>query len=154
RLVEAHEHCLVTLLELGSLDEATVHLEAMRTIAAQLRQPSQDWFVMVYRALIALLEGELAEAERLVFDARALGERAQSWNAAVSFGLQLYVLRREQGRLAEIEQLVTNAAAAYDRYPIWRCVEVHMAACLGRPDAARLFDAAADDGFALLRFDE
>ena len=42
---------------------------------------------------------ELAEAEKLIATARTLGERAQSWGAAVSHGLQLCLLRREQGRL-------------------------------------------------------
>jgi DNA-binding SARP family transcriptional activator len=154
RAIEAHEHCLVTHVELGRLPEATVHLEAMATVAAQLRQPSQAWIVTVYRALVTLLEGDLERAEQLVFEARALGERAQSWNAAVSFGLQLYVLRAEQGRLAELEQLVAEAAASYDRYPVWRCVETHLAARLGRPDAFRLFDSLTANGFAALRFDE
>ena len=43
------------------------------------------------------------EAESLMERARHIGERAQSWNAVVSWRLQLYVLRREQGRLDEIE---------------------------------------------------
>ena len=42
----------------------------MAKLAEELRQPSQDWFVAVYAALLALLEGQLAEAEHLIEAAR------------------------------------------------------------------------------------
>ena len=74
-----------------------------RRIARELRQPAQAWLVAVYGALVALLEGRFDEAGELVAHARALGERAQSWNAEVTYRLQLYVLRREQGRLDEVD---------------------------------------------------
>jgi tetratricopeptide (TPR) repeat protein len=109
----------------------------------------------VHSALIGLLEGALAEAEGLIEDARRKGDRIQSWNAAVSYGLQLYVLRREQGRLAEVEDLVRHSAEEYPTYPIWRCVLAQMTAALGYAAEARdLLEALAADGFVHLPFDE
>ena len=106
----------------------------MVRLAEELKQPSQEWFARVYQALVALLEGEFGEAERLIFAARELGARAQSWNAAVSFGLQLYVLRRA-GPRGRARGARRQSLADYPTYPIWRCVEAHLAARLGHDDA-------------------
>src|SRR5262249_12522364 len=95
------------------------------------------------RTLLVLLEGRLAEAERLIFEARSLGERAQGWNAEVSYRLQLYVLRWEQGRLAELEGVVRASVRQYPTYPVWRCVLAPVEAELGRMDeAGQLLDTA------------
>ena len=81
--------------------------------------------------------------------------RAQSWNAVVSWRLQLYVLRREQGRLDEIEALVRRSLDEYPTYTIWGCVLAHTAAALGLADEARerVSTLVADD-IAALPFDE
>ena len=127
----------------------------MARIARELRQPAQAWLVAVYDALVALLEGRFDEAGELVAHARALGERAQSWNAEVTYRLQLYVLRRAQGRLDEVAELVRRSAAEYPTYPIWRCVLAHVELATGDPEAARAtLDDLARDAFAALPFDE
>ncbi len=50
---------MVALLELGDIPAAKADLAAMGRLAEELGQPSQEWFVAVYEALIALLQGEL-----------------------------------------------------------------------------------------------
>ena len=154
RVIEAHEHRLVSFLELGEMEAAKAELAAILRLAERLKQPAQQWFGTVYEALVTLLEGELEEAERLIFSARDLGRDAQGWNAVVSFGLQFYVLRSEQGRATEVEEFVHGAIDDYPTYPIWRCVAAHLAARLGRDDAESRFDALASEGFADLVFDE
>ena len=55
-----------------------------------------------WRAALALFEGRFDEAEKLIAEARSLGERAQSWSAAVTYGLLLFsaqALRSELGRV-------------------------------------------------------
>src|SRR5439155_2719356 len=127
----------------------------MAELAEELRQPAQAWLVGVHRTLIALLEGRFAEAEGLISETFRIGETAQSWNAAVAFRLQLYLLRREQGRLRELDDLVRCAAADYPTYPIFRCVLANMTAELGLDvEAGELLEALAADGFAALPFDE
>src|SRR5262249_56138929 len=96
--------------------------EEMTGLADALRQPAQAWLAAVMRALLTLLAGRFEEAEHQIDQARSLGERAQPWSAAVTHGLQLYVLRRDQGRLEEMAELVGRATADYRTYPIWRCV--------------------------------
>jgi tetratricopeptide (TPR) repeat protein len=155
RAVEGYADHLDASIELGDLAAAYADLEAMTILADELRQPAQRWLVAVHRPVLALLEGRFDAAEGLIAEARLVGERAQSWSATVNSGLQLYILRREQGRIAEVEQLVLNAAADYPTYPIWRCVLANMLAELGSTAQARTeLDALAADGFGRLPFDE
>jgi len=154
RVVEGRAERLESLIELGDISGAKVELESMAQLAQQLRQPSHDWLVTVYRALFALLEGRLAEAEGLISGARGMGESAQN-NAAVSYRIQLYLLRREQGRLEEVEDLIRRSVNEYRTYPIWRCVLAQMAAQLGHVGEARAaLEALAAGSFASLPFDE
>ncbi len=112
----------------------------------ELRQPAQHWFVEVYASIFALLEGDLAEAERSLTAAREVGDHAQHWNAAVTYGLQLYALRRLQGRLEEVEALVDRSAEETPSYYIWRCVQAQTAAELGKEQEARDAFAALEGG--------
>jgi DNA-binding SARP family transcriptional activator/tetratricopeptide (TPR) repeat protein len=155
RAAEGHESRAGPLIELGDMQGAKADVAAMAKLAEELRQPSQEWLVAVDSALVALLEGELAEAERLIAGARSRAERVLSWNATVSHGLQLYALRREQGRLQEVEDLVRRSVEEYPTYPIWRCVRAQMASELGyTAEAHEALEALAADGFAGLPFDE
>jgi DNA-binding SARP family transcriptional activator/tetratricopeptide (TPR) repeat protein len=155
RAVEGYEEHLDASIELGDLPAAYTDVEAMTTLAEELRQPAQRWLVAVHRALLALLEGRFEEAEQLIAETRSLGERSMGWNAAVTYGLQLYLLRREQGRLEEVEGLVRRAATDNPTYPIWRCVLANMLAELGSTDeACTQLEALAADGFSRLPFDE
>jgi DNA-binding SARP family transcriptional activator len=155
RAAEGHETRSMALIELGDMSAAKADFAAMARLAEELRQPSHDWFVRAYRAFFALLAGEFADAEDLISSARRVGERTQSWNAAVGYGLQLCLLRREQGRLAEVEELVRGSVAEYPTYPLWRCVLAHTAAELGQTDdAGSVFEALAANGFAKVPFDE
>jgi class 3 adenylate cyclase len=153
RAVEGHEHRLVALLELGEVAQAKADLETMAKLAEELRQPSQHWYVAIDRAMLALLEGRLADAEELIPAALSVGERAQGWSAAVTYRLQLYVLRREQGRLHEIEELIQSHE--YVKYSAWRCVLPNMLVELNQlAEAQTALDALAADDFASLPFDE
>ncbi len=155
RAVEGYEIGLQSSIELADLAAAYADFEAMTTLAEELRQPAQRWVVAVHRGLLALLEGRFAEAEQQITETRSLGERSQSWNAAVTYGLQLYVLRREQGRVHEIEELVRRAAADNPSYPIWRCVLANVLADLGSTAEARTeLEALAGDDFSRVPFDE
>ena len=67
--------------------------------------------------MLALMEGRFEEAERLLAETLAVGQRAESWNAAVSHRLELFVLRREQGRLAELEDTIRRSVHEYPSLP-------------------------------------
>jgi DNA-binding SARP family transcriptional activator len=137
RVLEGREHRATALIEFGDLGGAQAEVAAMATTARALHQPAHDWLAGAYAALLALLEGRLSEAEDLIERARALGERAHGWNAAVSQGLQLYVLRRHQGRIGELEELVRSSVDEHPTYPIWHCVLAQLTALRGRTDEPR-----------------
>jgi tetratricopeptide (TPR) repeat protein len=95
------------------------------------------------------------EADQLITETRSLGERAQTWTAAATYVLQLYLLRREKGRAHEVESLVRHAAAENPTYPIIHCALVDLLLELGSTDEARSeFAAVAADGFSRIPFDE
>jgi len=155
RAIEGYEYHFEPSVGLGDLATARADLEAMTALADQLRQPAQQWLVAVLSGLLALLEGRLDEAEQLVTETRSLGALAHSWSASVYHGLQLYVLRFEQGRVKEVEELVRRTAADNPTYPIWRCVLAHLLSVIGATDGARTeFDTLSANDFSGIPFDE
>ena len=155
RILEAHEHRHERFLELGEIEKAQVELEAMAGMAEELRQPAQRWLVSVCHARLALLTGRFHEAAELIEEARELGEHALSWNAAVAFRAQLYMLHREQGRLEESRELLTRSAEEYPDYELWPCALAQIEAALDLEDESRQrLEALATDDFAGLPFDQ
>ena len=67
--------------------------------------------------MLALMEGRFEDAEQLIAETLTIGQRAESWNAAVSHRLALFVLRRAQGRLAEIEDTIRRSVHEYPSLP-------------------------------------
>jgi DNA-binding SARP family transcriptional activator len=153
RVLDAHEHRQGRYLELGDAPRARAELAAMTRVAEELKQPEQRWLAGVCNSRQALLEGSLDQAEALIAETRDLGERAIGWNAGVAFGLQLFILRREQGRLDEVIDLVRRSVREYPTYPIWSCVLAQATAALGLKDESkRTFEALAADRFEGLPF--
>ena len=77
RAAEGHEQRAAALIELGELKRAKADVAALAELADELRQPSQEAFAAAYRALLALLEGDFAEAEALIAELRRVADRAQ-----------------------------------------------------------------------------
>ena len=155
RLLEAHEHRLGRLLELGDKPAAQAELAAMAKLAEELRQPAQRWLVATCEARMALLEGRLAEAEQLIELAVTHGGRVHPAITTTCSRLQLFLLRREQGRLGEVRELVARSIDEYPTHQLWRCAQAQMGTELGlQGEAQRAFDALATDDFASLPFQE
>jgi DNA-binding SARP family transcriptional activator/tetratricopeptide (TPR) repeat protein len=137
RVFAGHDHrlhCLWVRTDRAGVD---AELEAMRTLADELRQPAQHWHVGTGQTMLALMDGRFEEAEQLLADTLAVGDRAESWNAAVSYRLGLFVLRREQGRLAELEDTITQSVDEYPSLPRFRSALAHLYGELGREHEAR-----------------
>ena len=86
-----------------------VELEHLTRLAGELRQPAHLWHVGTGRTMLALLEGRLEEAERLIAETLDVGRWAEGWTAAVSERLSLFVLRGLQGRLDEIVETMERS---------------------------------------------
>ena len=139
------------LLVLGDIATADVEIAAHDRRSAELRQPLFRYHSVTLRAMRAFLDGRFEEGERLAHEALALGQRAESQDATQSFGVQLFVVRREQGRLAELEAIVQGLVLKYPGQVAWRCALTFLYSELGREAEARThFEQVAADDFAML----
>jgi tetratricopeptide (TPR) repeat protein len=133
----AHEYRLNTYWGLGDRAGMDVELEALESIAEELRQPPQRWHLTCVQAAVALMEGRLETAEELIDESVELGERAQSWNAEVSRRNQLFILRRAQGRLDELVDVLARSVREYPSLIRFACALAHTHAELGHEHEAR-----------------
>lgn len=146
---------IIAQLMVGDIRGAEVDLAAARTTAQELRQPAPFWEVCGAQAMLALAAGKLTEAELLVAEAFALGERAQPEGAIPVYRLQRYTLCDFRGGLEEIEPEICDLVARYPARPAFRCALAHILARLGRTaDARRALDDLAADDFSALPFDQ
>ena len=136
-VLRGHLWRTISLMEAGDWMSADLELAVHARLAEELRDPQHLWYVALYRANRALLDGRLAEAERLAAEAFATGRDVQSQNAAQLYAVQLFTLRAHQNRLGEVEQSLEEFARRYPAAPVWRAAIASAQAVLGRDDHAR-----------------
>jgi DNA-binding SARP family transcriptional activator len=142
KIFAGRDHLLHYLWMVADRAGVDVELEARSALADELRQPSQHWSVGTGETMLAVMEGRLDRAERLLAETVAIGQRVASWNAAVSHRLGLFVLRREQGRLAELEEIIERSVREYPSLPRFGAALAHLYGEIGRGrDARAAFDA-------------
>jgi len=140
---------IVSLMELGDWVGADIDLAVHARLAEELRDPLHLWYVPLFNAARALLEGRLADAERFAADAFAVGRGTQAQNAAQLYAVQLFALRAEQGRLTELEPSLEQFGRRYPAAPVWRAASAFALSVLGRTeDARRAFEALAGGNVA------
>lgn len=135
-------------MELGDIAAAEEDGEACGRLGERLRQPLFLWERGLFRGMRALLEGRLEEGERLAQEAAAIGLPVDP-DAEGLFGLQLLILRTEQGRLGEVETALREFVEQYPRMPAWRAVLAAAYAELDRRvETHREFERLAAQNFA------
>ena len=137
KVFAAHDHRLHCLWILGDRAGVEAVLEAQAALADELRQPAQHWHINTGRTMLALMEGRFRQAEDLIAETLALGERSESWNAVVSHRLALFVLRRAQGRLAELHETISRSVHEYPSLLRFECALAHLDAEVGHGSDAR-----------------
>jgi tetratricopeptide (TPR) repeat protein len=147
REVEGHGFRLHALLELGDVEAAEAQLAARARLTNEMHQPAQRWVQLVLESMRNVFVGNFSAAEETIHQAFELGERAQGDEARLTFVLQLFVLRREQGRLAEIESELESCASRYRIRSVHRCALSNLSIELGRAGEARrrLAELAAEN---------
>ena len=139
---------LVTALELGDVVDVDHALDRYERLVEQLRQPVHRWHLQTLRSMRAFIGGDLAEAERLTFDALELGRRAQGDTATLLFGVQLCTIRWAQGRIGEVEPAIRLFVEQYPE-SAWQPALLIASLAAGRRDEARaLFEKVAARDFA------
>ena len=88
---------IVALLEAGVITEVDDHISAYEDRSDRLSQVVYSWYVPLWRAMRAVMEGRLDDAARLRREAVRLGEAGHSNNAAMLTGSQESMIRCELG---------------------------------------------------------
>jgi class 3 adenylate cyclase len=152
-LMLAHAYRLREFLERGDVPALDRELEAYVTLSDELRMPHHQWFVPSFRAMRALLDGDLQTAEKSAEEARVAGVRAEQPVAAQFYGIQMISLRRLQGRSQELLPVVRGLVEQFPAIPAWRTARASLAATAGDREEAtlELERLAADDCAAIPR---
>ena len=119
--LQAHAWLVLDLLERGDRAAVEAQIAVFTAGAEELRQPLYLWQAGVWRAMVALLEGRLAEAEELAAEALAGGAPAEEIAAGQYFAIQLMATRREQARMGELEPAARQMMRTNRDRPGWRC---------------------------------
>jgi DNA-binding SARP family transcriptional activator len=151
-----HQHGLGALMVLGDIAAVDVRLEAMATLAEELRQPTQRRALAVTRTMRALFGGRFQEAENLVQEALRAGPGAEGldtgWFWVVR--VQAWALARERGRLQELRPDIEGLVDEYPTISYLHPVLASLYSELGlEADAREKFEALARHDFADLPFD-
>ncbi len=142
---------MLVYAELNDWDHVRELVPTFAALADELRQPSQRWFPAAADAMLALHDGRLDDAERLVPIALELGGRAEAHLAAAAYAIQLYLLRREQGRAEEALEPLTRFAAENPARPCFRCALASLLADVERlAEARQVFEELAPNGFEIV----
>jgi tetratricopeptide (TPR) repeat protein len=97
---------IYALFEAGEIAGVDRAMEELDSVVRQIRQPQYTYVRAGFVTMRALLEGRFTEAEQLALQALTLGQRLQSQSAEGIFGMQMFMLRKEQGRLHEVAPIV------------------------------------------------
>jgi tetratricopeptide (TPR) repeat protein len=155
RMVHGHMDRFVVQVLLGDIPGAQTDLAAMKQIAGELQQPVQLWQSRIAQAMLALGLGMIPEAEKLVAEALALGERPHPEMAIPAHRVQWCTLCELRGEPEKAESPIRDLVANYPSRPVFRCVLAHLQAQLGRATVAREeLGELARAQFSALPFDQ
>ena len=116
-ILQGHAWLIVDLLEAGDRTAVEAQIEAFTAGARNLREPLFDWQIAVWKAMQALLAGQLAAAERDAAEALSFGSRSEGITAPQYYAIQIIAIRREQLRFAELEGAAHGMVAGQPRSP-------------------------------------
>ena len=147
--LQGHAWLVVDLLEAGDRTAVEAQVAAFEAGAEELRQPLFLWNGAVWRAMLALLDGRLADADRLATEALSSGIMPEGVTAPQYYAIQLLGIRREQARMGELEGAARELVASNPSRLAWRSGLATLLCDTGRHDEAR--EEVADLADGLLR---
>jgi len=136
-LWSVHSTRLLTALMAGDGDAFFDAYVVLEEAATRVPHATVRWNTAYHAALLAIVRGELAEAEALAEAAFALGAETGHADAIAIFGPQLVNIRDHQGRLAEMLPLIEQAVADSPGLPAYRAVLVNTMVAAGQHEEAR-----------------
>jgi tetratricopeptide (TPR) repeat protein len=139
---------VVVFIERGDRPGSDAQLAKVVELAEELRQPAQLQLTLGSRALFALADGRFEDAEELIEESVALGER--TWTTSLlNARMGRWMLHRQRGRPLEAKEDIERSLAEFpERVSFCRCVLAHLNAEVGElAEARRLFDELAANRF-------
>jgi DNA-binding SARP family transcriptional activator len=154
--LQARNWRALDLLELGRGAELRAEVEQFATLASRARLPSYSWYVPMWRASLALMEGHIEQAMELARRAREMGQRAGDSNAEMCFIHHRFMRLMMDDRHSEAlgEFYADDLAYATRKLnspagPTYRMTLAWLLSATGRYDEAReYFELIAADGFS------
>jgi DNA-binding CsgD family transcriptional regulator/tetratricopeptide (TPR) repeat protein len=149
---EATQWRFCVLMALGEIAPAREELAVALDMARHTRQPFILHVAEHFRSALALLQGELAEAEAAAERSREWGRLLAGRDASGVYGIQMFGVRREQGRLAELAPVMRILAAGDRGGGAWRPGLVALLAELAMEEQVRSeLDRVQAEGLEPLR---
>jgi hypothetical protein len=145
-----HLHRSALLLEEGDGAGYMLEVQAFQKLAHEVNQPQAHWIGRAMTALRLLLDGRLSEVEALAGDCLQTGQRVRDHSALQTFGVQLTLVRIEQGRGAEMLDALRHYTVSYPRSVAWRAMHA-FALCRSQRqgEAAAIYRSVKATSFAL-----
>lgn len=114
-------------------------VDAQIALGDATRNPVVTSLGLTMRGMLALVEGNASEAERIAQEALALGQQSNSSNAIQGFGALILMIRLEQGRGEETVPLLQQLSDEHPSLGPWRAAIARAHAESGEHgDAARI----------------
>jgi DNA-binding CsgD family transcriptional regulator/tetratricopeptide (TPR) repeat protein len=126
---------LLQQVDMPALDAA---IAAFSCTADGLRMPVYRWEAGLFHAMRALLDGRLDEAERLAVSARELRRAPEDKDVLGFLGVQLLLVRMEQGRSEELVPVQEQVVERFPGVPAHRAALALLYCEAGREDEARV----------------
>lgn len=146
-----HVWSFLAALDRGHMDDVDIEVARMTELRDRLGDPMSRWYPAACRSMRELLAGDFESAESSAIAALEIAQRFELHWAVANCGIQLFVLRRDQGRLGEIQSTASSMAQEYPTIPAFRCGLAQVQCATGRTDEARChFDALSAHGFSEL----
>ena len=141
----------VALMESGDLAGVAAEADAFALAAEQLGWPLVQWYPLLWRGTLALVDGRVDEVERLVHQVKDIGQRGGSVNAGIVADVQRIQLLLELGRADESYNVLRSFLDDPEGGPnaaAWRALPL---ARMGRrAEACAVIDRLASNGFELV----
>ena len=126
-----------TGLEAGDRSQIESSLQTLRALAASVPQPTIGWGLLVDEASWSLVQGDIEASEQWAIQAFEAGAAAGEPDAAMVFGVQLFIVRHFQGRFGELVDQVVRSASEEDGVAGYRAGVALALLESGREDEAR-----------------
>ena len=139
--MRGHHFRGLDLLEIGRPAAAMAEVQMFGGLARELDHPGYRYLETVMRGALALMYCHWDEAEALAMEARGYGIATGDPRAEQYFGVQMCLLRWEQGRIGELEAAVEEFIVRFPAVPAWRAVLAFVWGSTGKPyQASKLLD--------------